>query len=216
MKSHSEAEKLVIAMQTLQTETAQSERDAKGELLERAFNAIAKVVFQHGYKLSQSQWSELDGIEADFECLTYEGLRSRLRNLYLDIKRSAESQHYKPESKGVLPMPKIAVTAPNGKRACPYRLEGWALVKRVEPRHIYRERQAVGIDEDVWEAHRDQVELVRFEFSDGRLGEIGASEFERFSFLHGGNGQFALTRFISLARLTMVKPASHKQLALQL
>lgn len=208
-------------MQTLQTETAQSERDAKGELLQRAFSAIAKMVFQHDFKLSSAQWSELDRIEADFEALTYEEFRSRLKNLYLDIKRTAEKGQSKPkdeqsEAKGVLPMPKIAVTAPNGKRACPYRLEGRVLIKQVEPRHIYRERQAVGIDEDVWGAHWDKVGVVRFEFWDGRVGEIGASEFERFSFLHGGNGQFSLTRFIPLARLTMVKRASYKQLALQL
>jgi len=110
----------------------------------------------------------------------------------------------------------ITVLAPNGNRAAPYRVEGRALVKRVTERHIYRLRQAVGIDEAVWQAHKDHVDIVRFEFPDGSVREIEAEEFERWSFLHGGNGLFALTRFIPLARLSMVKRASGEQLALQL
>ncbi len=102
-------------------------------------------------------------------------------------------------------MTKIAVLAPNGNRASPYRVEGNALVKRVQERHIYRLRQAVGIDEAVWQEHKDEVDVVRFEFPDGSIREIEADEFARKSFLHGDGARFAVTRFIVLADLTLVK-----------
>ncbi|MCI2429476.1 hypothetical protein LM602_06690 [Candidatus Acetothermia bacterium] len=102
-------------------------------------------------------------------------------------------------------MNKIAVLAPNGGRASPYRVEGGALVKKVTERHIYRLRQAVGIDEAVWQEHRDGVGVVRFEFPDGSVREIEAHEFERRSFLHGDGARFAVTRFIVLADLTLAK-----------
>lgn len=101
-------------------------------------------------------------------------------------------------------MTKIAVLAPNGRKAWRYRLEGRTLVKRVTERHIWRLHQAVGIDESVWQDWRDYVDTIRFEFDSGLVKEIEASEFERESFLHG-NGQFALTRFIPLARLRVVR-----------
>jgi hypothetical protein len=99
----------------------------------------------------------------------------------------------------------ITVLAPNGNRAAPYRVEGRALVKRVTERHIYRLRQAVGIDEAVWQAHKDHVDIVRFEFPDGSVREIEAEEFEHKSFLHGDGARFAVTRFVLLADLTLVK-----------
>lgn len=101
-------------------------------------------------------------------------------------------------------MTKIAVLAPSGRRAWPYRLEGRTLIKRVTERHIFRLHDAVGIDESVWQDYRDYVDTVRFEFENGLVKEIEASEFERESFLHG-NGRFALTRFIPLARLRTVR-----------
>jgi hypothetical protein len=99
----------------------------------------------------------------------------------------------------------IMVLAPGGSRAAPYRVEGRALVKRVTERHIYRLRQAVGIDEAVWQAHRERVDIVRFEFPDGSVREIEAEEFERKSFLHGDGARFAVTRFVLLADLALVK-----------
>jgi hypothetical protein len=101
-------------------------------------------------------------------------------------------------------MTKIGVMAPNGRRSWPYRLEGRVLIKRVTERHIFRLYDAVGIDESVWQDYRDCVDRVRFEFESGLVKEIEASEFERESFLHG-NDQFALTRFIPLARLKTVR-----------
>jgi hypothetical protein len=97
------------------------------------------------------------------------------------------------------------VFAPNGKWASPYRVERRALVKRVTERHIYRLRQAVGIDEAVWQAHRERVDIVRFEFPDGSLREIEAEEFERKSFLHGDDITFARTRFVPISALTVVQ-----------
>lgn len=102
-------------------------------------------------------------------------------------------------------MTKIAVVAPSGRKAWPYRLEGQTLIKRVQERHIFRLYDAVGIDESVWQNYHDYVDTIRFEFESGLVKEIEASEFERESFLHG-NGRFALTRFIPLARLRTVRP----------
>jgi hypothetical protein len=50
---------------------------------------------------------------------------------------------------------KIAVWAPSGKRASPYSIEGRVLIKRVAERHIFRARQAVGIDESVWKSAQE-------------------------------------------------------------
>ncbi|MBI1744681.1 hypothetical protein HYR54_16670 [Candidatus Acetothermia bacterium] len=102
-------------------------------------------------------------------------------------------------------MTKIEVLSPSGSRASPYRTEGRTLVKRVHERHIFRLRQAIGIDETVWQDHRDRVNLIHFEFPDGSVREISADEFERKSFLHGDSVRFAVTRFIALADLTLVK-----------
>jgi hypothetical protein len=99
----------------------------------------------------------------------------------------------------------VMVLAPSGNWAAPYRVEGRALVKRVTERHIYRLRQAVGIDEAVWQAHRERVDIVRFEFPDGSVREIEAEEFEHKSFLHGDGARFAVTRFVLLADLALVK-----------
>ena len=99
----------------------------------------------------------------------------------------------------------ITVLSPNGNRASPYRVVGKTLVKRVIEKHIWRLRQAVGIDESVWQKHRDRVAVVRFEFPDGSVREIDAEEFERKSFLHGDGVQFAVTRFVLLADLALVK-----------
>jgi hypothetical protein len=111
---------------------------------------------------------------------------------------------------------KLVVWAPSGKRASPYRVEGRALVKRVTERHIYRLRQAVGIDEAVWQAHRDRVDIVRFEFPDGSVREIEAEEFERSSFLHGDGITFARTRFVPISALKIVqeRPPARGQLPL--
>lgn len=99
----------------------------------------------------------------------------------------------------------ITVMAPDGTRAAPYRIEGRVLVKRVAEKHIYRLRQAVGVDESVWQAHKDRIDRVRFEFPDGSVREIETAEFERKSFVHGDGARFAVTRFISLGDLTLVK-----------
>lgn len=111
-------------------------------------------------------------------------------------------------------MGKITVLTPNGHRASPYRVEGGVLIKRVTERHIYRLRRAVGVDEEVWQEHRDWVDVVRFEFPDGSVREIAADEFERRSFLHGDGARFAVTRFVVLADLVLVKDGMRPLFAL--
>jgi hypothetical protein len=111
---------------------------------------------------------------------------------------------------------KIAVWAPSGKRASPYRVEGRALVKRVTEQHIFRAKQAIGIDESVWRAHREHVDVVRFVWFDGRIFEMPTSEFERRSFLHGDGLSFAVTRFVPIKELKIVqeRPPAKGQLPL--
>jgi hypothetical protein len=111
---------------------------------------------------------------------------------------------------------KIAVWAPTGKRAAPYRVEGRALVKHVTERHIFRAKQAIGIDEAVWQAHRDHIDVVQFVWFDGRIFEMPTSEFERKSFVHGDGLSFAKTRFVPISALTVVqeRPPVRGQLAL--
>jgi hypothetical protein len=111
---------------------------------------------------------------------------------------------------------KLVVWAPTGKRAAPYSLDGRVLIKRVAERHIFRAKQAVGVDESVWKAHRDRVDIVRFDFPDGSVREIEAEEFERKSFLHGDGITFAVTRFVPISALTVVqeRPPARGQLPL--
>jgi hypothetical protein len=100
---------------------------------------------------------------------------------------------------------KIAVWAPTGKRAAPYRVEGHALIKHVTERHIFRAKQAVGVDESVWQEHKKHVQVVRFLWPDGRIFEIPAREFERKSFVHGDGLSFAKTRFVPISALKLVR-----------
>jgi hypothetical protein len=111
---------------------------------------------------------------------------------------------------------KLVVWAPTGKRAAPYRVERRALVKRVSERHIFKARQAVGIDEAIWQEHKDRVDIVKFIWWDGRIFEIPVEEFERKSFLHGDDITFAKTRFVSLKELKLVqeRPPARGQLSL--
>jgi hypothetical protein len=111
---------------------------------------------------------------------------------------------------------KIAVWAPSGKRASPYSIEGRVLIKRVAERHVFRARQAVGVDEAIWQEHKDRVDLVKFIWWDGRVFEMPAGEFECKSFLHGDGITFAKTRFVSLKELRLVseRPPARGQLAL--
>jgi hypothetical protein len=111
---------------------------------------------------------------------------------------------------------KLAVLAPNGRWASPYRVEGRALIKRVTERHIFRAKQAIGIDEAVWQSHRDRVDIVRFLWPDGRIFEIPAEEFEHKSFLHGDGLSFAVTRFVPISALKLVqeRPPAKGQLSL--
>ncbi len=111
---------------------------------------------------------------------------------------------------------KIAVLAPTGKWASPYSIEGRVLIKRVAERHIFRARQAVGVDEAIWQEHKDRVDLVKFIWWDGRVFEMPAKEFESKSFLHGDGVAFALTRFVSLKALKLVRerPPARGQLSL--
>jgi hypothetical protein len=111
---------------------------------------------------------------------------------------------------------KIAVLAPTGKWASPYSIEGRVLIKRVAERHIFRARQAVGIDEAIWQEHKDRVDIVKFIWWDGRIFEIPAGEFECKSFLHGDGITFAKTRFVSLKELRLVRerPPMRGQLTL--
>ncbi len=99
----------------------------------------------------------------------------------------------------------LSTLSPNGKRVAPYRLAGGVLVKRCDERHIFKAKQAVGIDEAVWQAHRSRVDVVRFEFIDGSVREIATDKFEKKSFLHGDGISFAVTRFIRLSDLQLVR-----------
>jgi hypothetical protein len=111
---------------------------------------------------------------------------------------------------------KIAVWAPTGKRAAPYRVEGRALVKHLSERHIFKAKQAVGVDESVWQECREHIDTVRFVCWDGRVFEMPAKEFESKSFLHGDGVAFALTRFVPLKELKLVqeRPPVRGQLSL--
>jgi hypothetical protein len=86
----------------------------------------------------------------------------------------------------------------------------------VSERHIFRARQAVGIDEVIWQECREHVQVVRFLWWDGRIFEILAEEFEQKSFVHGDGVAFALTRFVPLKELKLVqeRPPVRGQLAL--
>lgn len=112
---------------------------------------------------------------------------------------------------------RVKVLSPNGRVASPYRVEGNVLIKRVQAQHIYRLRQAIGVDENIWQEHRDRVDVVRFEFPES-VREISAEDFERKSFLHGDDITFARTRFVRLADLRLVReaPPARRQLALAL
>jgi hypothetical protein len=112
----------------------------------------------------------------------------------------------------------IAVEGVKGKRAAPYMVQGDVLVKNVQEKHIYRAKWAVGIDEAIWERHKDRVAVVQFYFPDGSVREIGAEDFEQKSFLHGDGISFARTRFIGINELHVVReaPPARGQLALGL
>lgn len=97
----------------------------------------------------------------------------------------------------------ITVCGAFGKRAAPYRILGDVLVKRCSKRHIFRARQAVGVDEDVWNVYKDHISVVRFEFEDGRVYEIRRGEFEQKSFPHGDGLTFAKTLFVPISELTL-------------
>jgi hypothetical protein len=111
---------------------------------------------------------------------------------------------------------KIAVWAPSGKRASPYSIEGRVLIKRVAERHVFRARQAVGVDEAIWQEHKDRVDIVKFIWWDGRVFEMPAKEFESKSFLHGDGARFAVTRFVPISALKLVRerPPARGQLSL--
>jgi hypothetical protein len=112
----------------------------------------------------------------------------------------------------------IAVEGVKGKRAAPYKVHGDVLIKRVQEKHIFRARWAVGVDESVWQKHKRDVAIVRFEFPDGSVREISTDDFERKSFLHGDGISFAKTRFIGINELHVVReaPPARGQLALGL
>jgi hypothetical protein len=111
---------------------------------------------------------------------------------------------------------KIKALAPNGKWVAPYRVEGRALVKRVSEPHIFKAKQAVGIDESVWLQCREHIDTVRFVWWDGRIFEIPAREFEGSSFVHGDGITFARTRFVPISALKIVqeRPPAKGQLSL--
>jgi hypothetical protein len=111
---------------------------------------------------------------------------------------------------------KIKVLAPNGRWASPYRVEGRALVKRVSELHVFKAKQAVGIDESVWRKCREHIDTVRFVWWDGRIFEIPAREFESSSFVHGDGITFAVTRFVPIKELKLVRerPPVRGQLSL--
>jgi hypothetical protein len=111
---------------------------------------------------------------------------------------------------------KIAVLAPTGKWASPYRVEERALVKRVSESHIFKAKQAVGVDDSVWKQCREHIDIVRFIWWDGRIFEMPAKEFERKSFLHGDGLSFAVTRFVPIKELKIVqeRPPAKGQLPL--
>jgi hypothetical protein len=111
---------------------------------------------------------------------------------------------------------KLVVWAPSGKRASPYSIADRVLIKRVAERHVFRARQAVGVDEAIWQEHKDRVDIVKFIWWDGRIFEMPAKEFERKSFLHGDGVAFALTRFVLLKELKLVqeRPPARGQLSL--
>lgn len=108
------------------------------------------------------------------------------------------------------------VKSPNGRIASPYAIQDGVLIKHTTERHIFRARQAVGVDEAVWQQFKDRVQTVRFEFDNGQIYEIPARDFERLCFLHGDGINFARTLFVRIADLELVReaPPARGQLAL--
>jgi hypothetical protein len=90
------------------------------------------------------------------------------------------------------------------------------LIKRVAETHVFRARQAVGVDEAIWQEHKGRIDIVKFIWWDGRIFEIPAEEFEHKSFLHGDDITFARTRFVRISALKLVqeRPPAKGQLPL--
>jgi len=104
-------------------------------------------------------------------------------------------------------MNRITVIGANGKRASPYSLDPVRkiLLKRVSPKHIYRIKQAVGVDLEVWNACKDGIRLIRFRFPDNSIREIPKADFEARSFTTGDGILFIPQLFIRISELREVK-----------
>ncbi len=70
----------------MQTATAQDDYDAKVLLLQAAFRYLSRDLWEEGDgERFPWVWREMDQLERDFDTLTYEGVRQRLKFLYKRI-----------------------------------------------------------------------------------------------------------------------------------
>jgi len=77
-------------------------------------------------------------------------------------------------------MTKLEVRGAKAGRAMPYRLnDNGILVKECKPKHLYRNRQALGVDEDLYREYRERIRVIRFILWDGSVLEIGKDRFEQ-------------------------------------
>lgn len=109
---------------------------------------------------------------------------------------------------------KFEVFGSHGGKASPYFLHGRTLIKKVQEKHIYRARWAIGVDEPIWKEYRSQINVIRFVFPDGSVREIDAGEFERRSFKHEIPGVFCLTRFVPIVALKVVREKAQLEASL--
>jgi len=102
-------------------------------------------------------------------------------------------------------MTKLEVRGAKAGRATPYYLtSNGVLVKACQPKHLYRRRQALGIDEDLYREYRERIRVIRFILWDGSLLEIDRERFEQESFLIGDSLAFMPAYFIEIEKLKRV------------
>nr|BAL59956.1 hypothetical protein HGMM_OP4C592 [Candidatus Acetothermum autotrophicum] len=89
--SGSRTAKAASGSTTMQTESAQDDYDRKVSLINRAFNEIARLVFEYDLKLTDEDWAAIDQARLDDPTLSFDELRERLVALYRRIKRACQA-----------------------------------------------------------------------------------------------------------------------------
>lgn len=73
---------------TMRTVSAQDDYDRKVSLIHKAFNEIARLVFDCDVKLTDEDWAALDSARLDDPSLSYAEIHERLAGVYRRIKRA--------------------------------------------------------------------------------------------------------------------------------